>query len=214
MSVLYEKALQYPMNYGRAELVYLSKPDLVLGGTFSSSATVHMLKNLGLQVELFAPARNFDDIKTNIRRVGDLLGKQEKAKFYIKQLDDILSQSKSEKSNKTIALYYANNYTSGSNTLFHSVIEAAGLTNIGDLLGLRGATRLPLELFIMQMPDFLLTNSSYSKPALAFESLSHPAMVEIAKRGNHISIPENLTACGTPFTALAINALREAAYAH
>lgn len=214
MSVLYEKAQQYPMNYGRAELVYLSKPDLVLAGTFSTPATVHMLRNLGLRVELFSPARNFDDIKENLARAGELLGQEDRAKYYIKQLDDALSQAKSEKSNKTVALYFANNYTSGSNTLFHSVIEAAGLINIGDLLGFKGATRLPLELFILQMPDFLLSNSSYSKPALAFEALSHPAMLQIAKRGRHISIPENLTACGTPFTALAISALRDAVNAH
>src|SRR5690606_24767024 len=79
LSVMTEKAKQLPVNHGQAEEVFLMKPDLVLAGTFSARATVGLLRDLGVRVEEFAPARSFEDIKVHMKRMGELLGRNEEA---------------------------------------------------------------------------------------------------------------------------------------
>lgn len=78
LSVMTEKAKRLPANHGQAEEVFLMKPDLVLAGTFSSRATVELLRDLGMRVEEFAPARSFEDITVHMKRMGALLGRKKK----------------------------------------------------------------------------------------------------------------------------------------
>ncbi len=80
LSVMADKAERLPINHAQAEEVFLQKPDLVLAGTFSSRATVGLLRRLGIRVEEFAPARSFEDIQEHLRRIGELSGGRPKHK--------------------------------------------------------------------------------------------------------------------------------------
>merc|ERR1712034_243844 len=53
-----DAAQAYDVNYGRAEEIYLMRPDLVIAGQFASSATVSMLRRLGIRVEVRDPAES------------------------------------------------------------------------------------------------------------------------------------------------------------
>lgn len=220
MSALADEAKSYAVNHGLAEEIFLMKPDLVLAGSFSTRATVALLQRLGFQVEEFQPATSFAGIRTHLRRMGQLLGRQAKAEAIISDMDRSLSaqtkpaQSKTAQSKtarpKTAALYYANSYTAGGGTLMDEVVHRAGLINLADQQGIVGSVRMPLENLIMAKPDLLVAGEGYSKPALAFESYTHPALQKLMAETPHVTLPSNLMVCGGPFTVKAVEILAEA----
>jgi iron complex transport system substrate-binding protein len=211
LSVMTERAKQLPVNHGQAEEVFLMKPDLVLAGTFSSRATVGLLRDLGVQVEEFAPARSFEDIKAHMKRMGELLGRESEATRQIADMDMALSAIQKPDHKQTVALYYANSYTSGRGTLIDEAIRLAGLDNIADKAGVRGSAMLPLEMLVMEKPDILVRGSRGRPPALAFENFEHPALRALEGHTRSVALNDNLTVCGGPFSVEAVAKLAEAA---
>lgn len=199
-SMLAEQAASYRLNSGLAEEIFLMKPDLVIAGTFSTRATVTLLKRLGFRVEEFAPANTFDDIRRDIRRMGQLLGNPAGAEAMIEGFDARLTELKAASpGDQTLALYYPNNYTAGSGTLAGAVIEAAGLRNLGGELGYRGTVRMPLELLVKHRPDLVLGRRlDYGAPAKAHEDFDHPAYRAIAGNGKSLALDGRYWTCGTP----------------
>ncbi|MCX2697734.1 MULTISPECIES: ABC transporter substrate-binding protein [Ochrobactrum] len=211
LSVMTAKAQQLPVNHGQAEEVFLAKPDLVLAGTFSSRATVGLLRELGVRVEEFAPARSFEDIRAHMKRMGALLGREEQADRQIAAMNAALAEVPKPAHRQTVALYYANSYTSGRGTLIDEAIRLAGLDNLADKAGIRGSGMLPLEMLIMNKPDILVRGSRGRPPALAFENFEHPALRALEKETRIVTLNDNLTVCGGPFSVDAVTELSEAA---
>lgn len=211
-SVLADRAGAYLVNHGLAEEVFLMQPDLVLAGTFSTRATVDLLRRLGFRVEEFAPENSFDDVRANLRRMGELLGRQQRAEEVVAELDSSLERLRSApQSGATVATYYANSYTSGAGTLVDAVIAASGLINVAAQLGLTGTARLPLELLLIARPDILVSGEGqYETPALATEAFVHPAFRALSESNRAVSIAPKYTICGAPFTAEAARILQDA----
>src|SRR5690606_7554056 len=148
-----------PVNHAQAEELFLMKPDLVLAGTFSSRATVGLLRKLGVRVEEFAPARSFSDIEDHLRRMGDLLGKQVGASQQVDKMKAALAAIRPPAQRKPVALYYANGDASGQGTLVDEAVRLAGLGNLADRAGIRGSAPLPLEKLVLENPDILVRSS-------------------------------------------------------
>jgi iron complex transport system substrate-binding protein len=212
-SALASQAGRYVVNNGFAEEIFTMKPDLVLAGNFTSQATVDLLKRLGFRVEQFAPAASFDDIRADLTRMGQLLGREERAASLVAQMDQDLEALRSRSvADESVALYYANSYTSGTGTLADAVVRAAGLRNIGETLGLTGTVKLPLELLVLADPDLVVAgDGSYREPALATEAYAHPAFRALA--GEAVASPGQYWICGAPFTVEAARRLQDAALA-
>jgi iron complex transport system substrate-binding protein len=210
-SMMVEEAARYHRNHGQAEEVFLMRPDLVLAGTYTAGATVALLKELGFKVEQFAPAASFDDIRENLQRMGRLLHREQRAAELVAELDDGLAELAARKvPKKNAAFYYANSYTSGSGTLADAIVKAAGQTNVGETLGFKGLTRMPLELLVLADPDLIIEgDSQYSAPVLARENFRHPAFEGLS--GRLVPIFDKYTICGAPFTLEAARILQRAA---
>ncbi|WP_273784522.1 ABC transporter substrate-binding protein [Brucella intermedia] len=211
LSVMAAKARQLPANHAQAEEVFLMKPDLVLAGTFSSRATVGLLRRLGVRVEEFAPARSFSDIEDHLRRMGELLGRQAEASREIDKMKAALAAIQQPVRRKTVALYYANSYTSGRGTLVDEAVRLAGLDNLADKTGVSGSAPLSLEKLVLEKPDILVRSSRERAPALAFENFEHPALRAFERQARAVTIEDNLTVCGGPFSVEAVAELAEAA---
>jgi len=212
-SALASEAGGYAVNHGLAEEIFLMQPDMVLAGTYTTRATVGLLRKLGIRVEEFEPENSFDDIRANLKRMGDLLGQPERAASLAAELDSELAALKpGEGPQKTVAAWYANSYTSGSGTLMDDIIRKSGLDNIAARLGYTGTARLPLEFLVLAKPDMLADGGSGEKgAALAEENFVHPAYRALARESIHTDIPAKYTICGAPFTAEAVRLLRQAA---
>lgn len=212
-SVMTAQARNHVLNHAQAEEISLMQPDLVLGGTFTSPATVQMLRRLGFRVELFAPEADFDDIRVNLRRIGDLLGHRDRAEALVAKMDAALDEaSASGAQGVSVAMYSSNNYTSGKGSLSDAVIKAAGMSNIADRLGIVGIGQVPLETLVLARPDLVVVGEQrFEAPALAQQNFVHPAFAAIAPPDRLVEIPGRYWVCGAPFTVDAVRMLRQAA---
>lgn len=201
-SVLWQEARQFSLNHGLAEEIFLMKPDVVIAGTFTTRATVTLLRRLGIRVEEFAPVSNFDDIEDNMTRMGAILGNEPKAHELVTQFRSELRQRMANpQSGKRLALFYANSYTSGSGTLADAIVEASRLRNIGREMGYSGTVKLPLELLVTAEPDLVAgREGDYSYPAKAQENFAHPAYRAVTQGGRGIAMESRYWICGAPFT--------------
>jgi iron complex transport system substrate-binding protein len=201
-SPLAEEARRYPPSHGLAEEIFLMRPDLVLAGAYTRRETTNMLTRLGFRVETFAPATSFDDIRTNIRRMGRLLDRAKRASHLLTAFDRARSrrraatQADPRDPRPLAALYYANSHTSGRGTLASDILAHARLENLATSLGLGGIVRLPLELIVFNAPDLLITGDAGHHPtARAGAALQHPALR--ANRSQIVAM-DNRWSCGTP----------------
>ena len=213
VSLLRERARGFTINHGRAEEIFLMRPDLVLAGSFTKPMTVSMLRRLGMRVVTFAPAQSFVGIRTAIARMGRLLGRDEAAGAALAAFDkEVAALASKPRTGKRAAMYYANSYTSGRQTLAAEIVGRAGLVNLGSRLGYVGTVKLPLELLVMGRPDLVVGGRRMAREkSRSFEMVHHPALHALTR--NHLSLvlSDKYWICGTPFTLRAVRALAAAA---
>ncbi|HHW34710.1 MAG TPA: ABC transporter substrate-binding protein [Paracoccus solventivorans] len=210
-STMVEQARAYPVNHGLAEEIYRLRPDLVLAGAYTTRATVAMLQRLGVPVAIFPPEADFDGIRGNLRRMGELLGREAEAEAQIAAFDHGLAALMDAPVQRpTAALYYANSYTSGRDSLAGRIVEAAGLHNIAADAGLSGGGVLALEQLVLANPDLLIRGRRYAGRSRAEEVLDHPAVAALAERAGQTGIADQDWVCGTPRVLGAIARLRDA----
>jgi len=200
-SSMAEQALDWPVNHGLAEEIFLLEPDLVLAGTFTTRATVDMLRRLGIDVVEFAPEGSLADTRANIAAMGAALGRQDAAAAMIAAFDAdlaLLAADATETAPRA-ALYYANGYTTGEHSLAGEVMRLAGFRNIATEGALAGRWVIALEELILAQPDVVITGDAYPGASNAEELLRHPALRELMRdrAGAGISGPDWV--CGTPF---------------
>lgn len=213
-SNMVEAAAALPANGASAEQVFLMKPDLVLAGTFTNRVAVDMLRRLGLRVEQLSPARSVDGVKAAIREMGALLGRDARAEAVVAAFEAALAAEAERAASlgrEEAAYHYANNYTSGADTLAAEAMDHAGFDNAAEALGLTGAARLPLEIFVMRRPFVIRTETlSGAETGRAYETRSHPALAALGSDGRSAVVPERWQICGTPFIRRTVAALIDA----
>lgn len=206
MSPMADQAGAYIPNFGRAEEIYLMRPDLVIAGQFASGPTVAMLRRLGLRVEVLPPAENFQAVRDQIGQIGQWLGREDKAAKVIRDFDKRLAALMTGARRGRAALYYANSFTSGRATLAGAVVEAAGYDNIAGDYGIETTTMLPMELLVMAQPDRLITGAKWPGRSRSEAILDHPALSGASDGAAEVT--DRDWVCGTPFVLNAIESLK------
>ena len=187
----------YRVNRGQAEEIFLMKPDLVLAGRYTSRDTVEILRRLGIEVAEFSTATSFEDVRTNLRRVGGLLGRAAEAEAAVAAFDARLAALTEGQGQRPLAaLYFANGYTTGRGTLSNEILSAAGFDNLAARMGRTGGATLALERLVMAAPDLIITGVKYPGASRSEEILDHPALRSLtAKRA---AVASAYWICGTP----------------
>lgn len=204
------KAGQFPLLSGDAEDVLVLKPDIVVAGRFTKRATRELLKDKGLHVAEFDPARSFDEVKKQLRQMGALVKHPERAEAEIARLDETMAHARDAALRKPFRVLAVSRrgYVSGGQNLTTSLLSAVGLSNAGGELGLKAGGYASLEAIISLRPDFLLVtdNSDFAEDeGRAF--LLHPALEKFYPASKRIVIPEKLTVCGGPTLTRALERL-------
>lgn len=210
-SVMVKEAKAIGTNHGLAEEIFRLKPDLVIAGTFTTRTTVNLLRRLNIPVEEFKPAYSISDIRGHIKRMGELLGQQDKARHLTETFDADLAaiRARNEDKPKVIGSYGANSYTSGFGTLENEIIKTAGLIHMGEQLGLKGTIKLPIESLLHANPDYIMSWRHWSdRPGRSTEILHHPVLDKFFGSERHIKADSRLWICGLPFVTRAIKNLQ------
>lgn len=212
ISAMARQAQAFEANHGLAEEIFLLQPDLVLAGSFTTPATVALLRRLGKRVEVFQPENDFDDLRTNLRRMGTVLGREAEAGAIVAHFDADLEalRSPDDHLRPRAAMYAANGYSTGPDSLSGKIIDAAGFANIGVELGLGAGGMIPLEVLMMADPDLVVTSQPYPRASRAEEVLDHPGLVALKARAPSRVISDRDWVCGTPHVLRAIQNLAAA----
>jgi iron complex transport system substrate-binding protein len=204
-SALAAEARAYPPNRGLAEEIYLMQPDLVLAGAFTARATVSMLERLGVRVESFPPAYGLDDVPAQMLRMGDLLGRRAEAEAMVARYRADLAAFRADVArNPRAALYSANGYTQGDESLSGQILLAAGFTNVAAEAGYSDGGFLPLELLVMLTPEAIVTDRPYPAASRAEEVMTHPALLASQDARAQGTLSDRDWVCGTPFVLRAV----------
>ena len=205
VSLLAKKSKNFKRNSGDAEQIFMESPDLVVAGVYTEKATVQMLKSLGVRVEIFPIEQNFEDILKNIRKMGDLVGHSDRAKIMIDDFNQRLAELQSGINLRPrAALYSANGYTTGAETMAGRILSAAGFKNITEEIGLSYGGVLPLETLVIMQPDIVVSGEAYPGHSRAEEILQHPALRPLKT----VTQTDAKWVCGTPAVLDAIAELQ------
>ncbi|HEY8337600.1 MAG TPA: ABC transporter substrate-binding protein [Tardiphaga sp.] len=204
------RATQFPKLSGEAEDVLVLKPDAVVAGRFTKRATRELLKEKGLRVVEFNPARSLDDVKSQLRQMGALVQHPDRATAEIAKLDAAIARARAAAARKPrrVLAVSRRGWVSGGDNLNTSLLSAVGLVNAGGELGLRAGGYASLEAIVSIRPDFLLVadDSGFAEDeGRAF--LLHPALEKFYPASKRIVLPERLTTCGGPTLAEALDRL-------
>ena len=203
-------ARRYPVLSGGAEDVLVLKPDVVVASSFDKRSTRELLKAQGLHVVEFSVPRNLDEVKAQIRQMGEITGHPDRAATEIARLDAAMARARRavlEKHTSVLPLS-RRGWVSGRDSLVSALLAETGLFNAADALGIGAGGFASLEQIVQARPDFLLVSEDGDRAedeGRAF--LLHPALERFYPAGKRIVIPERLTVCGGVMQADALDAL-------
>jgi iron complex transport system substrate-binding protein len=210
MSWAADEARRYPVLSGGAEDVLLLKPDIVVASLFDRRSTRELLKAKGLHlVELTVPS-TLDEVKDQIREMGEVVQHPDRAKALIDRLDAASARARLAASGRhyRVLPVARRGWVSGSGSLVSSLLTETGLLNPAGELGFAFGGFASLESIVSLKPDFILVSEAGDRAeddGRAF--LFHPALERFYPPDKRIMIPERLTVCGGVMLAEALDTL-------
>jgi iron complex transport system substrate-binding protein len=204
------KAEKFPLLSGEAEDVLVLQPDIVVSGRYTKRATRELLKDKGLRVAEFDVPRSMDDVKKQIRRMGDLVQHSDRAEAEVARLEAAIARTRevaARKRYRVLALS-RRGWVSGSDSLTGALLATVGLDSAARDLGLKLGGYASLEAIVSLKPDFLLLSegSNFAEDeGRAF--LLHPALQRFYPASKRLVLPEKLINCGGPMMSEALDRL-------
>jgi iron complex transport system substrate-binding protein len=205
-----DEARRYPILSGGAEDVLVLRPDIVVAGLFDKRSTRELLKEKGLRLAEFSVPRNLDEVKAQIRQMGDLVGHPERADAQIARLDDAVARARQAVVRKAyrVLLLARRGWVTGTDSLLSSLLAETGLVNAAGDLGIGFGGFAPLETIVNLKPDLIVVSDASDRAeddGRAF--LLHPALERFYPPSRRIVIPDRLTVCGGVMLADALDRL-------
>ncbi len=205
LSRLADRAAAFPSTSTAVEEILMLEPDIVFGSQYTPRITAELLERLGIEFVALPVATNIDECRELVLSVAEILGVQKRGEALVADMDRRfaeLQQRVAERSIRPTALsYLQGGYTQGAESLLHHIMEAAGLRNHAESLGIRGEASLPLEKLILSPPDFLILLPFHDDdPTLGNMLVRHRALRQLSGRMYRIEIPLAWTINGNNLT--------------
>jgi iron complex transport system substrate-binding protein len=205
-----DEARHYPMLSGAAEDVLALKPDIVVASLFDKRSTRELLKANGLHLAEFSVPRNLDEVKAQIREMGEIAGHPDRATAEIARLDAAVARARGAVAAKRYRVLPLSRrgWVAGSDSLISSLLSETGLFNAAGDLGVGWGGYASLEAIVNAKPDFIVLSDGGDRAeddGQAF--LLHPALERFYPPARRIVIPERLTVCGGVMLADALEVL-------
>jgi iron complex transport system substrate-binding protein len=204
------EARRYPILSGGAEDVLVLKPDIVVASLFDKRSTRELLKVNGLHLVEFTVPRTLDEVKEQIRQMGDIVQHPDRAAAEMARLDGAVTRARQAVTDKhyRVLPLSRRGWVSGSDSLVSSLLTETGLLNPAGDLGVAFGGYASLEAIISLKPDFILVSEADDRAeddGRAF--LLHPALERFYPPEKRIVLPERLTVCGGVMLAEALDVL-------
>ncbi len=204
------EARRYPILSGGAEDVLVLKPDIVVASLFDKRTTRDLLKAKGLHLVEFTVPRTLDEVKHQIREMGDVVQHPDRAAAAIARLDAAIARARALAAGQhyRVLPLARRGWVSGDDSLVNSLLSEAGLVNAAGELGFNAGGFASLEVIVKLRPDFILVSEAGDRAeddGRAF--LLHPALERFYPPDKRLVLPERLTVCGGVMLAEALDRL-------
>lgn len=205
-----EDARRYRILSGGAEDILVLRPDIVVASLFDRRSTRELLKEKGLHLVEFAVPRNLDEVRAQIRQMGELVGHPDRASAEIARLDNAIARARQAVASKhyRVLPLSRRGWVTGSDSLLSSLLAETGLVNAAGDLGITFGGFASLEAIVNLKPDLIVVSEAGDRAeddGRAF--LLHPALERFYPPSRRIIIPDRLTVCGGVMLADALDVL-------
>jgi iron complex transport system substrate-binding protein len=205
-----DKAKRFPTLSGGAEDVLVLKPDIVVVSLFDKRATRDLLKAQGLHLVEFTVPRALDEVREQIRAMGEVVNHADRAQAEIARLDAAIGRARAAASTRhyRVLPLERRGFVAGDDSLVNSLLREVGLVNAAGELGIGAGGFASLEAIIKLRPDFILVAEAGDRAeddGRAF--LLHPALERFYPPDKRIVLPGRLTVCGGVMLADALDRL-------
>src|SRR6202051_3943336 len=152
-----DDASRYKILSGGAEDILVLRPDIVVASLFDKRSTRELLKANGLHLAEFTVPRNLDEVKAQIRQMGDIVGHPDRATAEITRLDAAIARARLVVADKhySVLPLSRRGWVSGSDSLVSSLLTETGLYNAAGDLGIALGGDASLEAIVSLKPDFI-----------------------------------------------------------
>jgi iron complex transport system substrate-binding protein len=140
-----------------AEQIIAAHPDLVFLASYSKAGVIDQIKQAKIPTYEFDDFNSIQDIEKNIQIVGQLVGKEDKAKQMVDKMEEQLKQIKTAVQGEkrlTVLDYSSYGYTAGNGTTVNDIIVHAGATNAASQL--KGWQKITDEQVVKLNPDVII----------------------------------------------------------
>lgn len=197
------RAARIPVNHGSAEEVLALRPDLVLAGRYTTGATRALLERAGVPLLEVEPAGDWDGVRRTVREVAAAVQAPVRGEALLAAMDaDLrrLAERGPRAPVRVIGWGGSGEDVPGRDTMFNTIVEAAGAVNVAALSA--GTRSFDVEQVLRANPAVLMRGAAYAgHPALRNLAATHRAL-----RGRDyltITYPEAVYGCAVPRAARA-----------
>lgn len=208
-SYMRDRAIGIPTVRPTAEDVLLLKPDLIVRSYGGGPNASKFFQQAGVPVLSVGWAADINGIKRVVLDMATKLRVPEGGAMIIADIDARLSSLKSTARSRTALYMTPTGVTSGSGSLIHEMLGAAGLENFQKQPGWRS---LPLERLAYEQPD-LIAAAFFESPENnkdAWSAMAHPVARKQMRSLPTVRLQGAWTSCGGWFLMDAIEALAHA----
>lgn len=143
------------------ELITAQEPDIIFASTLSGKEEMETLEKMGIPVVVIE-AKSIDNIYESIEMLGKITNKEEKAQTIVNEMkskiQEISNKVKDRPKIKVFHLIDINgNWTAGSGTFIHELINLAGGQNIAE--DTEGWVQYSIEELVRKNPDAIVMSS-------------------------------------------------------
>lgn len=170
------------------EQVVGMNPDVVIGGSMLPQKSVLQLEKMNVAVVCVPEKEHFDDLYSNIEKIGKIIGREKSADSLNALLRAQVNALDTTHASHRPTAYYvvgygaAGNYTAGGNTYINDIISLAGGRNIAaDVQG----WSYSMEALMHEDPDYLIIRAADSA---AFVKTAPYTQLTAVRQGRVIAI--------------------------
>lgn len=206
-------AARLDINHGSAEEVLAARPDLVIAGAYTTSATRALLARTATPLLVIPPAQDWPAIRSVTRQVAAAVGARQRGEQLLAEMDARLARLAATQPRERVRVIGWSGSSSdvpGRDTLFDTILTTAGGSNLGARPA--GLGSFDLEQVLATRPQLLLRGAAYAAaPAMRNEVAQHRIIRRLYGQAQRL-YPEALYGCGVPRAAVAAEELRAALY--
>ncbi len=208
-SLVADQVGEIVLNKGLAEEIVPLAPDLIFSGSFTTSFSDQLLRDLGYKVIEAPLSENLDVVRSNIQLVADAIGKPDRGEAMVRDLDvSLRTFSERAPAPASGLVILPGGFTPGQKSIANEILSLAGLRNVTADLGVTYWTNITLESLLRAKPQVIIVDPQNRKSrALATQFLEHPALKTYLTSRILIEVPSKLWGCGTPFVAKALETI-------